>query len=118
MFVSIWALNDQIKWYNNCTTYIYVVSLEGCCNDLCMQEANLGPCEFCTFPSHWHPNQLLLSLGYSNGFFDILQILSIMFENNMYSIINSNVFGVMVGKKIIFAIGVERFYNCKHAVEE
>jgi hypothetical protein len=41
-----------------------------------------------------------------------------MFENNMYSIINSNVFGVMVGKKIIFAIGVERFYNCKHAVEE
>ncbi len=61
---------------------------------------------------------LVLSLGYSNGFFVILQILFSMLEINMYSIITSNVFGVIVGDNFLFTIGVERFYNCKHSVEE
>jgi hypothetical protein len=51
-------------------------------------------------------------------FFVILQILSNMFESNVYSIIHSNVFSVTIGEIFLFAIGVERFYNCKHAVEE
>jgi hypothetical protein len=36
----------------------------------------------------------------------------------MYSMINSNVFGVTIGEVFLFAIGVERFYNCKHVVED
>jgi hypothetical protein len=51
-------------------------------------------------------------------FFIILQVLSSMLESNMYSIIHSNVFSVTFGENFLFAIGVERFYNCKHAVEE
>ncbi len=35
----------------------------------------------------------------------------------MYSIIDSKVFGVTIGDNFLFAIGVERFYNYKHAVE-
>jgi hypothetical protein len=41
-----------------------------------------------------------------------------MLEINVYSTIDSNVFGVTIGDKFLFAIGVERFYNCKHTVEE
>jgi hypothetical protein len=41
-----------------------------------------------------------------------------MLESNVYSIIDSNVFGVIIGEIFLFAIGVERFYNCKHVVEE
>jgi hypothetical protein len=36
----------------------------------------------------------------------------------MYSIIDSNVFGVTIGDFFLFAIGVERFYNCKHVVKD
>jgi len=63
------------------------------------------------------PN-LVLSLGYSNSFFIILQILSNVLEINMYSIIDFKVFGVKLGDNFFFAIKVERFYNCKHAVEK
>jgi hypothetical protein len=41
-----------------------------------------------------------------------------MFEINMYSIIDSKVFGVIVGDNFLFAIGVERPSDYKHAVEE
>jgi hypothetical protein len=41
-----------------------------------------------------------------------------MLEINMHSIIDSNVFGVTIGDNFLFAIGVERFYDCKHLVEE
>ncbi len=54
----------------------------------------------------------------SNNFFVISQILISMLESNVYSIIDSNVFGVIIGEIFLFAIGVERFYNCKHVVEE
>jgi len=37
---------------------------------------------------------------------------------NMYSIIDSKVFGLTIGDNFIFAIIVERFYNCKHMIEE
>jgi hypothetical protein len=38
-------------------------------------------------------------------------------EINMYSLINSKVFGVAIGDKKISAIQVERFYDCKHTNE-
>jgi hypothetical protein len=41
-----------------------------------------------------------------------------MFEINVYSIIDSNMFGVTIGDKYIFSIGIERFYDCKHTIEE
>jgi hypothetical protein len=41
-----------------------------------------------------------------------------MLEINMYSIIDSKVFGVIVGNNFHFAIGVERSYDYKHAVEK
>ncbi len=41
-----------------------------------------------------------------------------MLEINVYSIIDFKVFGVIVGDNFLFAIGVERSYNYKHAVEE
>jgi hypothetical protein len=41
-----------------------------------------------------------------------------MFEINMYSIIDFKVFGLTIGDNFLFAIVVERFYNCKHMVEE
>ncbi len=63
-------------------------------------------------------SSLVLSLGYSKDFFVILQILSSMFEINMYSIIDFKVFGLIIGDNFLFAIVVERFYNCKHVVEE
>jgi hypothetical protein len=34
-----------------------------------------------------------------------------MLKSNVYSIIDSNMFGMTVGEKIIFSIGVERFYK-------
>ncbi len=49
-------------------------------------------------------------------FFVISQILSNMFNINMYSIIVSNVFGVTISDNYLFAIVVERFYNCKHTI--
>jgi hypothetical protein len=39
-------------------------------------------------------------------FFVILQILSSMFEINVYSLIDSKVFGVIVGDNFLFAIRV------------
>jgi hypothetical protein len=39
-----------------------------------------------------------------------------MLEINMYSIIDSKVFNVIVGDNFLFAIGVKRFYNYKHVV--
>jgi hypothetical protein len=41
-----------------------------------------------------------------------------MLEISMYSIIDSKVFGVIVGDNFLFAIGVERSYDYKHTVEE
>jgi len=41
-----------------------------------------------------------------------------MLEINIYSIIDSKVFGVIVGNNFLFAIGVERSYDYKHAVEK
>jgi hypothetical protein len=61
---------------------------------------------------------LVLSLGYFNGFFVILHILSTMLEINVYLTIYSKVFGVTIGYNFLFAIVVERFYDCKHPVEE
>jgi len=52
---------------------------------------------------------LVLSLRYSNNFFVIMQILSNMLEINMYSIIDSKVFGVTIGNNFLFAIVVEKF---------
>jgi hypothetical protein len=40
-----------------------------------------------------------------------------MLEINLYSIIDSKVFSVIVGDNFHLAIEVERFYNYKHAVE-
>ncbi len=37
---------------------------------------------------------------------------------NVYSIIDSKVFGLTLGDKYFFATVVERFYDCKHVVEE
>ncbi len=62
-------------------------------------------------------SNLVLPLGYSNSFFVISQIFSSMVEINVYSIIDSKVFGVAVGDNFLFAIGIEKFYNCKHTVE-
>jgi hypothetical protein len=45
--------------------------------------------------------------------FVILQILSSMLEINVYSIKNSNMFGVTIDDHFIFAIGIEKVYNCK-----
>ncbi len=39
------------------------------------------------------------------------------FDMNMYSIVVSKVFGMIVGNNFLFAIIVERFYNCKQVVE-
>ncbi len=41
-----------------------------------------------------------------------------MLEINMYSIIDSKVFGLTIGENFLFAIIVERFYDCKHVFEE
>jgi hypothetical protein len=46
------------------------------------------------------------------------KILSNMLEINMYSIIDSKVFGLTIGENFLFAIIVERFYDCKHVFEE
>jgi hypothetical protein len=62
-------------------------------------------------------SSLVLPLRYSNNFFVILQKKISMFEINMYSIIDSKVFGVTIGENVFFAIGVKRFYDCKHMVE-
>jgi hypothetical protein len=35
----------------------------------------------------------------------------------MYSIMDSKVFGVTFGDNFLFAIGIERFYDCKHVVK-
>ncbi len=47
---------------------------------------------------------LLSSLGYSNKFFVILQILSSMFEIDVFSIIDSKVFGVTFGVNFLLPI--------------
>jgi hypothetical protein len=39
-------------------------------------------------------------------------------DMNMYSIVFSKVFGVIVGNNFFFAIIVKRFYNCKQVVEK
>jgi hypothetical protein len=41
-----------------------------------------------------------------------------MLEIYVYSIIDSKVFGVIVGDNFLLAIGVERSSDYKHAVEE
>jgi cytosine/uracil/thiamine/allantoin permease len=51
-------------------------------------------------------------------FFVISQILSSMLDINVYSIIVSKIFGVIVGDNFLSTIVVERFYNCKHVIEK
>ncbi len=63
-------------------------------------------------------SSLVSSLGYSNNFCIISHILSSMFDINMYSIIVFKVFSVTVGDNFLFAIVVERFYNCKEVIEK
>jgi hypothetical protein len=63
-------------------------------------------------------SSLVLFLEYSNGCIVVSEILSNMFEINVYSIIDSNVFGVTIGDNFLFSIRVKRFYNYKHEVEE
>jgi hypothetical protein len=41
-----------------------------------------------------------------------------MLEINMYPIIDSKVFGVIIGDNFLFAIGVERSYDYKHKIKE
>jgi hypothetical protein len=41
-----------------------------------------------------------------------------MFDVDMYSIIISKVFGVIVSDNFLFTIVVERPYNCKQVVEK
>jgi hypothetical protein len=41
-----------------------------------------------------------------------------MLDINVYSIIVSKVLGAIVGNNFLFAIVVERFYNCKQVVEK
>ncbi len=41
-----------------------------------------------------------------------------MLEINVYSIIDSKVFGVTIGDNFLFAIVVKSFYDYKHMVEE
>ncbi len=41
-----------------------------------------------------------------------------MLEINMYSIIDSKVFGVTIGDNFLFSIVVKRSYDYKHMVEE
>ncbi len=57
------------------------------------------------------------SFGYSQGFIIISHILSSMFEINVYSIIDSKVFGVKIGVNFLLAIVEERFNDCKHVVK-
>jgi hypothetical protein len=63
-------------------------------------------------------SSLVLFLEYSNGCIVVSEILSNMFEINVYSIIDSNVFGVTIGDNFLFSIRVKRFYDYKHEVEE
>jgi hypothetical protein len=37
---------------------------------------------------------------------------------NVYSIIDSKVFLLIIGANYLFAIIIERFYDCKHEIEE
>jgi hypothetical protein len=84
---------------------------------------------FVNYSLHYNPHvlilskclngfNLVLSLGYSNNFFIILQILSSMLEIKVYSIIDSKVFSVTIGDNFLFTIVVKRFYDCKHVIEE
>jgi hypothetical protein len=41
-----------------------------------------------------------------------------MLEINVYSIIDSKVFGVTIGVNFHFAIVIERFNDCTHVVED
>jgi hypothetical protein len=66
----------------------------------------------------WKGANLVSSLGYSNDFFVISQILFNMLEINIYSIIDSKVFGVKIGVNFLFAIVIERFNDCTHVVED
>jgi hypothetical protein len=56
-------------------------------------------------------------LNISMVFFVTLQIFSSMLEINVYSSIDSKVFGMIVGDNFLFAIVVKKFYNYKHVVE-
>jgi hypothetical protein len=56
-------------------------------------------------------------LNISMVFFVTLQIFSSMLEINVYSNIDSKVFGMIVGDNFLFAIVVKRFYNYKHVIE-
>ncbi len=56
------------------------------------------------------------SLGYSNGVYIILHILSNMFEIKMYSIIVFKMFCVTIAMNFIFAIIKYMFTNCKWVV--
>jgi hypothetical protein len=51
-------------------------------------------------------------------FFVISHILFNMLEINVYSIIDSKVFGVTIGVNFLFSIVIKRFNDCKHMVEE
>ncbi len=56
------------------------------------------------------------SLGYSKGFFFISSILFNILEINIYSIVDSKVFGVTIGVNFPLAIVEQRFNDCKHMV--
>jgi hypothetical protein len=57
------------------------------------------------------------SFGYSKGFFVISHIISSMLEINVYSIIDSKVFGVTIGVNFLLALVKYKFNNCNHVVE-
>jgi hypothetical protein len=63
-------------------------------------------------------SSMVLSLRYSNIFFVISQILFSMLVINVYSIVDSKVFPLIIGTNFLFAIIIERFYDCKHEIEE
>ncbi len=64
----------------------------------------------------WHSGWLS-SLGYSIVSFVISHILSSMLEINVYSIMDSKVFGVIIGFNFLLTIVEQKFNDCKHAVE-
>ncbi len=57
------------------------------------------------------------SVGYSKDFFVISHILLNMLEINVYSVINSKVFGLIVGVYLLLAIVKQKFNDYKHMVE-
>ncbi len=72
---------------------------------------------FCFFPffphvlissKWWSRSNQLSSLSHSQGFVDISHIFSSIFEINVYSIIDSNVFSVKIGENFLLTIVKER----------